>query len=225
MSYKNILNQKKCSKQVLEKYYNKRVEYIEVQNKKYYNNLMFKSTDKVKMYYIQRAEKALKKKLKREEKDFKTALKLFKNPTYEKKELHLSFRDIKKMAFDKFQLYCRLSRCDKNQMLRLIDTWEFVHYKKAQWWHYFSKFNYPWIAFEIINCRPITQKTNRIQWDQEWLYWKENLIKTIWIDNFEMLIELSNQKTWQIYDYNYYHEKYNHFDKLVIWEKKRLWIL
>lgn len=226
MSYKLILNKPWVTKWLLENYHNKRITQISIATKKYYEMLRYKADEKNKIYYDRRCERKLKQKLKKEEEWYKLALKLLKDPEFKKKEKKIWLKEMKKLAFDKFQLYCRLLRCDKNQNLRLVDTLEYVHYKKAQWWHYFSKFNYPHIAFEVINCRPITQTTNQIQWDQEWLYRKENLINIIWQEKFDELLKLANSEQQKIiYDIEYYQQKFSYFDALVVKEKTRLWII
>jgi hypothetical protein len=47
-------------------------------------------------------------------------------------EKPITLSDLKKEAFRLVQLYARLIRCDKDGMLRLVDTGKLVHYKKSQ---------------------------------------------------------------------------------------------
>ena len=91
------------------------------------------------------------------------------------------------------QLLARLLRSDNKGMLRLVDTGKPVHYKKSQGGHYFSKHNHPNLAFEIMNIRPISAISNKLQWDQPWYYWKENLLAIIGEDQYNILEAMSKE--------------------------------
>jgi hypothetical protein len=107
-------------------------------------------------------------------------------------------------------------------MLRLVDTGKLVHYKKSQWWHYFSKFNHPNLAFEVGNIRPITQRSNAMQWDQPWLYRKDNLIWIIWQEQFDHLEAMSKEPKGELKTKEYYQTRIDHYTPLVEEQLKRI---
>jgi len=74
-------------------------------------------------------------------------------------------------AYREFQLYARLIRVNSRWMCKLWcnpsysrTTW-YEHREKTQWWHIYSKHNYPHLAFYLPNCRPILARENKRQWD------------------------------------------------------------
>ena len=225
MTYKKILNSKWSSLEKLEQHHTKRIENIKRNTRSYYDLLKFKADEKSKLKYDKRYEKKVAQKIRIEQEKYRVAQRMIKGwKVTEKKEV-IGFKKMKTMAFNKFQLYCRLSRCDNDWFLTLIDSWKRVHYKKAQWWHYFSKKNYPWIAFDTDNCRPISWITNKLQSDQEGLFWQRNLISHIWYERFDALVSRSRQKEHKILTIDYYRDMFDNFDTLVVKEKNRLWIM
>ena len=223
--YKKVLNQRGASLEKLEQVHIKRIETIKRNTRSYYDLLKFKADEKSKLKYDKRYEKKVAQKIKIEQEKYRVAKRMIKGwKVVEKKEV-IGFKKMKTMAFNKFQLYRRLSRCDKDWMLTLIDMWTRVHYKQAQWWHYFSKKIYPRIAFDTENCRPITQRTNKLQSDQEWLFRKDNLIKEMWVKRFDELQKKSKNKEDKILTVDYYRDMFEKFDELVVKEKNRIGII
>lgn len=78
----------------------------------------------------------------------------------------------KDKALTEFQKRARLARSrsvypSSDPVVITRDTMqEKPRNKKVNGWHIFSKHNYPHIAFELNNCRPITSQGNRMQGDQ-----------------------------------------------------------
>lgn len=222
MSYSTFIQSKTCTSYRLEKYYENRRNNIYITTNNYYRQLARKKADKTLEEYLSRAATKIKKKLKIEEAQYKLAMKTLKDWVVRKLEKQVSLRDLKKEAFRLVQLYARLIRCDKDGMLRLVDTGKLVHYKKSQWWHYFSKFNHPNLAFEVSNIRPITQRSNQMQWDQPWLYRKDNLIWIIWQEQFDHLESMSKEPKGELKTKEYYQTRIDHYTPLVEEQLKRI---
>lgn len=68
-------------------------------------------------------------------------------------------------AYTEFQLYARISRADSDGRVMFWDGTYWYYNQNCDWWHIYSKHNYPHIAFEILNCRPIGKQKNKMQWD------------------------------------------------------------
>lgn len=128
---------------------------------------------------------------------------------------------IKQKAYTEIQKYARLLRANSKGMVKLADTWQRVHRTKAQWWHIYSKKNYPQLAFNILNIRPITSNTNRIQWESTW-EWRYNVLDK---DDLEILHEVSEDKEkkntvmWS----QYYQDMYELYREKNKEQEKRLW--
>ena len=124
----------------------------------------------------------------------------------------------KEKAYQQFQKFCKLIRMDKYGYVVLADTWEKVFWNKCQWWHYYSKRNYPQLAFELDNVHPITWITNRLQWDNTWVRWKDWIIKVIGINRYNDLEDISLDK-WAKFecakrDWSFYDAIYTKYKKL-----------
>jgi len=222
MSYSTFIKSKTCTAYKLEKYYENRKNNIYITTNNYYRQLARKKADKTLEQYLSKAQTKINKKLKLEEAQYKLAMKTLKDWVIRKLEKPITLSDLKKEAFRLVQLYARLIRCDKDGMLRLVDTGKLVHYKKSQWWHYFSKFNHPNLAFEVNNIRPITQRSNQMQWDQPWLYRKDNLIWIIWQEQFDHLEAMSKEPKGELKTKEYYQTRIDHYTPLVEEQLKRI---
>lgn len=223
MSYKTLLKTKGITPDKVDKYHEQRKLQIARATWDYYQTLSYKQADKIKEKMETKAKKKVAQKLKLEEKAYKLAIKCIKDGTLpEPVKKTPTLWDYKKEAFRLVQLLARLLRSDDKGMLRLVDTGEIKHYKKAQWWHYFSKFNHPNIAFEIMNIRPITQQSNQQQLDKPWLYRKENLVAIIGIDQYNILEALSKEPKWELRKKDYYIAKIAELQPLVDKELERI---
>lgn len=102
-----------------------------------------------------------------------------------------SIKAIKKKAFHEFQrAMVELNQSDWKVFVFDKLTW--VDVNKAVWWHIYSKFNYPHLAFDENNCRPITNYTNRIQWTLCWLDIRPEVKRKLWhngVDNLKRKAE------------------------------------
>lgn len=129
----------------------------------------------------------------------------------------------KQKAFSEIQKYSKLSRSNNKWYVLQVDTWKVVKWNKCQWWHMYPKKNYPQLAFDINNIRPISPRWNKKQAD--------NIAD--WIDNTPLKEktkeklkrkskdkELKNKVKSSV-DYMELYEKYR---KLNDKEEKRLWI-
>ena len=185
--------------------------------------LSYRQADKIREKMETKARNKVAQKLKLEDKAYKLAIKCIKDgtlPEPAKKAPTLWY--YKKEAFRLVQLLARLLRSDNKWMLRLVDTGKLVHYKKAQWWHFFSKHNHPNLAFEIMNIRPISAISNKLQWDQPWYYWKENLLAIIGEDNYTILEAMSKEPKGEIRRKDYYIAKIAELQPLVAKELERI---
>ena len=204
MSYKAILSTKNPTKEALDKYYEQKLRDIQYSVEQFYKSLENKALAKERERLQRKQERTLKKRISNETIKYKSAIKSLKTGDIVIKTKPRTVWQIKQKAFWYFQKYCRLLRADRQWMVRLLDTGELVHYTKAQWWHFYSKHNHPNLAFESINCRPISAMGNKLQWDQPWYYRKENLIERIWIEKFDDLEELSKETDNTIRDRKYW---------------------
>jgi len=124
---------------------------------------------------------------------------------------------IKAEAFALVQKYARMLRADEDGMVTLLDTGERVHWTKAYWWHLRPKFNYPQLAFEIDNIRPISGGGNWRQLDHYGEERADKVEREIGSLSFERLRKLSknqyckNQKR----DVSYYELKIVEWDYMV----------
>lgn len=223
MSYKTLLKTKGITPDKVEKYHEQRKLQIARGTWDYYQTLSYKQADKIKEKMETKAKKKVAQKLKLEEKAYKLAIKCIKDGTLpEPVKKAPTLWDYKAKAFKLVQLLARLLRSDDKGMLRLVDTGKPAHYKQAQWWHYFSKFNHPNLAFEIMNIRPISAISNKLQWDQPWYYWKDNLLAIIWIDQYNILEALSKEPKWDLRKKDYYIAKIAELQPLVDKELERI---
>ena len=136
---------------------------------------------------------------------------------------------MKQKAFAMFQLWCRIARSDNNWNVRLVDTWEVVRYddrKKCNAWHYYWKKNNPHMAFIKDNCRPISPRMNKLQWEMTWLQWREWLVSHIWEDRVSKLDDISKDLISKntIRQFEYYNSQYEKYESLVNKEKEKRWI-
>ena len=223
MSYKTLLKTKGITPDKVEKYHLQRKAQIAKATRDYYQSLSYKQADKIREKMETKARKKVAQKLKLEDKAYKLAIKCIKDGTLpEPVRKQPTLKDYKSEAFRLVQLLARLLRSDNKWMLRLVDTGKLVHYKKAQWWHFFSKYNHPNLAFEIMNIRPISAISNKLQWDQPWYYWKENLIAIIGEDNYTILEAMSKEPKGEIRKKDYYIAKIAELQPLVAKELERI---
>lgn len=223
MSYKTLLKTKGITPDKVEKYHLQRKAQIAKATRDYYQMLSYKQADKIKEKMGTKARKKVAQKLKLEDKAYKLAIKCIKDGTLpEPVRKQPTLKDYKAEAFRLVQLLARLLRSDDKGMLRLVDTGEIKHYKKAQWWHYFSKHNHPNLAFEIMNIRPITQQSNQQQLDKPWLYRKDNLLAIIGEDNYTILEAMSKEPKGEIRKKDYYIAKIAELQPLVDKELERI---
>ena len=93
-------------------------------------------------------------------------------------------RITKSMAREELQLYCKISRADKNGIVEEITTGDKVHWRLTQGWHYVSA-SIAQTCFDENNIRPQYWWSNKqmSQWDKQAMLIKEkyrkNLVKRI----------------------------------------------
>lgn len=128
---------------------------------------------------------------------------------------------IKQRAFNMFQSYCRISRADSKLKVVLMDTGQKKWYQWCDGWHFYPKHNYPQLAFEVDNCRPISKRMNKRQWDMIWYEWADRLIQEIWILRYNELEKIANDSLLKniVRDRNYYQKQ---LDKFTLLKEKHL---
>lgn len=225
MSYKKLIVQAWITQKTLDNHHKKRLQEIDRNTRQYYSQLAYASwfhSD----FYEERLKKKLAIKIKLENEEYEQACIMLKSWDREvRTDIIVSFSKLKSKAFSQFQLRCRLSRANKDLKVRCIDIQQRRHYKECQGWHYYGKFNNPRLAFDPLNCRPITKETNKAQGDQEWLLRKDNLILHIWQERFNNLERASKEVVFVTRDRSYYEKKLAYWSELVRIEKDRLGIL
>jgi len=120
---------------------------------------------------------------------------------------------MKQKAFREFQLLMRLVNADDDGHVTLVDTGQRVHYTKCDAGHYYPKKNYPHLAFEGINCYPISKNTNKLQGDNVGIRWREQLLNRIGQEEMDKLDALANDQKAksEVLDNNYYRKMYDWF--------------
>lgn len=231
MSYKSLLQKQGMTEEKLAHYHKSRNFEIVNKTKAYYGRLAGIKNDKTTESYMTKAERKIASKLKREQKQYKSALQSLKKGDIGKlkvkKERTITQR--KDKTFSIFQERRKLALCDDKWYLTLVDTGERVHYSEfkdynVQAGHYFGKRNHPNLVFEPMNVRPITYITNKKQLDQEWLIRKQQLVQIIWQEALYHLQAMSKENDNIIRDKNYYQPIYEKYKELLKEEKRRLWI-
>lgn len=132
-------------------------------------------------------------------------------------------KNMKSKALAEIQKYAKLSRAyldwDKI-MIYLYDKKITVELdKKVNWWHCYPQRNYPQLAFEVNNIRPISARWNKTQADNI-AFWKINLPRAVEIT----LDEIAKKKILknQIMDHRFYQDIIDKYKKLNAVEKERL---
>lgn len=185
--------------------------------------MSFRQSEKLREKTNKKTTNKISQRIKIEERAYKLAIKCIKDGTLPEPTRKIpTLWDYKKEAFRLVQLLARLLRSDNKGILRLVDTGKPVHYKKAQWGHYYSKHNHPNLAFEIMNIRPISAISNKLQWDQPWYYWKENLLAIIGIDQYTILEAMSREPKGDLRKREYYIQKISELQPLVDKEFARI---
>lgn len=206
------------TKELLEEKLNKRRKSEQVK----YSALKEKRVAQINIQYDKKLEKSLSKL----EKKYK-----FKTIDTRKKILNqkVKFRwpsdaKIKQKAFNMFQSYCRLKRANHNLRVILMDTGASKWYQGCDGWHFYPKHNYPHLAFEVDNCRPISKRMNKRQWDMIWYEWSERLIQEIGILRYNELEQIANDPFIKniVRDRKYYQEKLDKYTLLKQQELERL---
>ena len=127
-------------------------------------------------------------------------------------------------AYKQFQLYARLARSLSNW---IIHTWpcQFAHYKITQWWHIYSKHNFPHIAFYLPNCRPISSRENKRQGDSIADRQDSVLDKQEQQALADMAYDITNEHKEKYRTKEYYKEQYEKYKQLNKKELERLWLV
>ncbi len=124
-------------------------------------------------------------------------------------------------AYAEFQLYARLARSLSNWIVYIWPS-EFSHYKTTQWWHIYSKHNYPHIAFYLPNCRPISARENKRQWDSI-ADWQDSVLSKEEQQSLaEMAYNITPEYKMKFQKKEYYQEQYEKYKKLNKIELERL---
>lgn len=209
MSYSSLLRRSSTDEVALEKCHKKRIAQINKSVSIFYDALENRAIEKEKNKIQKKRIRTLVRRLRDEEKKYKNAIKELKTgKTQALPPKKQTTTKIKGKAYASFQLYCRLLRADKDGMVRLLDTGKLVHYSKSQWGHYRSKHNHPNLGFEVMNCRPISPLGNKMQWDQPWYYWRDELINRIWQEMYDHLEMQAKKHDTIIRDRRYREEQY-----------------
>lgn len=132
---------------------------------------------------------------------------------------------IRSKAIVEVQKRAKLSKTDNLWTLILADNGRRVHWTDAVGGHYFSKWQYPHLVFNLHNIQPITNETNRIQGSEIGYTWKDWLIKAIGQENYELLVQQSKDKSLknQLRSREEYQQIYDTFRSLNKERQKQLW--
>lgn len=119
-----------------------------------------------------------------------------KDPLKKNAKKIISVAWLKKRVFANFQYCFRYDEQDKNWYVIPIDK---PHEKRLwnKWtdaWHFFPKYNFPHMIFNLDNLRPQTKHWNRMQLDGVWTY-KNEIIIRLWKVKFEQLEKLAYNKS------------------------------
>lgn len=175
--------------------------------KKYYADLEKNAISKVESKFKIDYQKKFDKARKRYETSFdKKTLQLVKNSErketgkkvvkYKSKKKDIGWLDVKKII----QKWVRLRDSDQYWYWNCIVTWEKLHRKRWNWWHYISA-SYKKTALNPDNIHLQSPSSNKSMsmWDKEAdkhkARYRENLIKKIWIKRVESL-EIEHE-TWK----------------------------
>lgn len=138
-----------------------------------------------------------------------------------------SVAKIKNKAHSEVQKHAKLSVCDKDWYVILVDTGERLkrNDKRVQAGHWYPKKNYPHLAFDLMNIHPIKSWTNKRQGDQLGHEWREQFIAKIWNNKFIILESLANNASLknQIRQHQYYQTMYETYKKLNDDLLSKLW--
>lgn len=213
--YKKYLSDKKVQKAIAKAQEKIEKHQLSIERKK--TLALQKIKDDINAKYEKQHARFLRKSNEQLEKVIRRSIKL---KPLKKKELSM-----KQKAFKEFQLYCRISRANSRWYVTMVDNLKDVHYTECQWWHFYPKHNYPHIAFNQLNCRPISRQCNRMQGDNVWERWRDNLVLITGKMPVLGLDELASDKDAknQIFHNTYYREQYEYYKARNDEEKKRLW--
>lgn len=132
---------------------------------------------------------------------------------------------MKNKALSEIQLYAKLIRAWTEMWLPtvyLVDKKAATHISQSvNWWHVYGQRNYPHMAFEIDNIRPISWFSNKMQGDQI-AQWKVNLPEDIQ-DKLQAMSDNKSAKN-ELRNHTFYQNIIDKYKKLNEIEQKRLWI-
>jgi len=138
-----------------------------------------------------------------------------------------SVAKIKNKAHSEVQKYAKLSVCDAEWYVILVDTGERLKWndKRVQAGHRYPKKNYPHLAFDLANIHPIKSWTNKRQGDQLWYEWEAQFVTKIGGKKFVILESLANNSSLknQIRQHQYYQTMYETYKKLNDDLLSKLW--
>lgn len=189
----------------LEKRKQKRLDLIE-KNKK-------KAIEEVERRYTRKAEIKIKKIEKSVKDNYRKTIEklVWKTPKPKKQ----SIKKIKQKAKDEFCKFCKISRADGYGYVITMDTKQRKHRTETVGWHLRPFQNYPQLAFEVDNCRPITQGTNRRQADSFWEERSQNVENELTIEKFMFMKKLARDKQLKNIkrDSKYYNDLYEYYKR------------
>lgn len=207
--YKKYLSDKKVQKQIEKA--QKKIEKHQLSIEAKRERAIQKSKDDIMSKYEKQQARFLSRANRELEKQIRKAI--------GRKPLKKKERSMKQKALAEFQKYCKLARCNvKTGLLTLVDTGEVVKWndKKVNAWHYYPKHNYPHLAFDLDNCRPISRMTNKLQGDNVGLRRRPQLALAMGSMNINRLDDRAKGKKAEnvIYDNNFYNTMYSQLKEL-----------
>lgn len=131
-----------------------------------------------------------------------------------------SVEKIKNKAHSAVQKYAKLSKMDAEWYVTLMDTGERVKRNDpvVNAGHLYWKKNYPHLAFDLDNIRPIKKRTNKKQGDMYWYEWADNVENHIWPERWLALYMKAENKQSKnlIRDHAYYQKQYEYYNGLCL---------
>jgi len=220
------INQKFKEKQKIEKAadkLSKKMQKRSISIKKQYEELRAKQIAKINFKYDKKLGKRLNKLV--SEYDKKRIREKKKILGKEAKAVMPTKKKMKDKALEEIQRYAKLSRAGITSDWVFINIWDkstpaIVELTKhVNWWHVYGQKNFPHMAFEIDNIRPISWFSNKMQGDQI-AQWKVNLPMDIQ-NRLEILAADKESKN-QIRDHKFFQDIIDKYKALNEIEYKRL---
>lgn len=186
-AYKRYKDDKKVQNLLAKKQAELKKRQLSLEAKK--QEAIEKAKEAISIRYEKQLAKIAKSKQRELNKQIRKVVNLKPNKPKKKSDAKM-----KQNAYQEFQKYSKLSRMDKDGYVILVDTGERVYWRDCDWWHYRPKHNYPQLAFELDNVRPISKWTNKMQGDNVGIRWYDGMYDMVWAERYQELSSIADDK-------------------------------